>query len=264
MRHMEPDKLEGILIDYIDDKLSAEERRQVELELSSNPKAQPLYQQLREVLDAIKRSDEWVPGDQLQKNFEATLRAEIAAVRKTGPGAKQVFFQPVFLRAAAAIALVMTGIAIGFWINKNQQREEDILALKKEVEITKQLMMSMLDNQQSASQRMLGATVAFKMEKADDQIVQVLTKTMNEDPNTNVRLAALEALGKFHQQEHVRRALISALATQKDPIIQIALIRLMVEMKEKEAVKELLRISTDDEVIPAVKDEAHAGILKLS
>ena len=260
---MEPNKLEGLLIDYIDGKLSGAEREEVVQEMAANPESKRLYEQLREVLDAIKSADEWEPGKRLQQNFEKTLREEMAAARKAGTG-KQVFFQPVFFRAAAAVALLMAGIAIGFWINKNQQREEDLQALRKEVEVTKRLMMSMLDNQQSASQRMLGATVAFKMEKADDQIVQALTKTMNEDPNTNVRLAALEALGKFHQQEHVRKALIASLATQKDPIIQIALIRLMVEMKEKEAVKELLRISTDDEVIPAVKDEAHAGILKLS
>ena len=132
------------------------------------------------------------------------------------------------------------------------------------MEATKQMMMAMLDNTQSASQRMMGATVAFKMEKADDQIVRALTKTMNEDPNTNVRLVALEALGKFHQQDYVRKALIASLATQKDPIVQIALIRLMVQIKEKEVMKELQRITNDEEVLPAVKDEAHAGILKLS
>jgi hypothetical protein len=34
------------------------------------------------------------------------------------------------------------------------------------------------------------------MEKPDDEIVNVLVKTMNEDVNTNVRLAALDALGR--------------------------------------------------------------------
>jgi anti-sigma factor RsiW len=258
---MEQEKLEGLLIDYIDGKLSVQECADVERELARNPEAKQLYEQLNEVLGAIRTSAEWEPGKRLQENFEKTLKAEIAS----GQGrSKQVFFQPVFFRAAAAIVLVAAGIAIGFLINRNQQREEDLQAHKKEVEGTKQLMMSMLDNRQSASQRMVGATVAFKMEKADDQVVEALTRAMNEDPNTNVRLAALEALGKFHQQERVRKALIGSLATQKDPIILIALIRLMVEMKEKEVVHELLRISTDEEVIPAVKDEAHAGILKLS
>ena len=87
---------------------------------------------------------------------------------------------------------------------------------------------------------------------------------MNEDPNTNVRLAALDALSKFHQQEYVRTALINSLAKQKDPVVQISLIRLMVEMKEKSVIKELNRITKDKEMIKAVKDEAYSGLLKLS
>ncbi len=125
-------------------------------------------------------------------------------------------------------------------------------------------MLSMLENPQSASQRYMGATGAYVVPKADDEIVNVLAKTMNADPNTNVRLAALEALGKFYQQEHVRKALVTSLTTQKDPVVQIALIRLLVQMKEKQIVKELQKITRDGQVMKAVKDEAHSGILKLS
>jgi anti-sigma factor RsiW len=261
---MEKDKMEGMLIDYIDGNLSEAERKAVEQELAGNPEANTVYLQLREVLGTLNNSRELEPGKRLREKFEEALRIEIESAGKPMLRNYQLFFQPVLFRAAAAVVLVMVGIGIGFWINKNQQREADLAALRKEVEATKQMMMAMLDNQQSASQRMLGATVAFKMEKADDEIVKALTKAMNEDPNTNVRLAALEALGKFRHQAHVRAALIRSLTTQKDPVIQIALIRMMVEMKEKEAVKELRRITTDDEVLPAVKDEAHAGLLKLS
>jgi hypothetical protein len=215
-------------------------------------------------LRAIDKSGEWEPGKRLKENFDKALAEEIETSRRVTPGGRQVFFRPAIYRAAAAVILLISGIGIGFWIDKNQDHEDDLQALRKEVEATKQMMMGMLDNRLSASQRMMGATVAFTMDKADDQIVQALTKAMNEDPNTNVRLAALEALGRFHQQERVRRLLIASLATQKDPVVQIALIRLMVEMKEKEAMKELRRISNDEEVLPAVKDEAHAGILKLS
>ncbi|HEY8934956.1 MAG TPA: HEAT repeat domain-containing protein, partial [Cyclobacteriaceae bacterium] len=80
----------------------------------------------------------------------------------------------------------------------------------------------------------------------------------------NVRLAALDALGKFHQQESVRKALIASLSIQKDPVVQISLIRLMVEMKEKGIVTQLQKITTDSETLPAVKDEAQAGLLRLS
>jgi HEAT repeat protein len=125
-------------------------------------------------------------------------------------------------------------------------------------------MIAMLENQQSASQRVMGATVAYEMKSADDEIVNALVKSMNDDPNTNVRLTALEALGKFYLQGQVRSQLVKSLATQKDPIVQIALIRLLVQMKEKEVVNQLEKITHDGTVIKAVKDEAHSGILKLS
>jgi HEAT repeats len=257
---MEKEKLESLLIDYIDGKLSDREKSEIEQLMNHDADVQKLHQQLTEVLEAIRSSAEWRPGDSMKARFEDALNQEI---RKKGIN-KTFFFQPAFYRVAAGIALLISGVGIGFWIHKNQQREEEFQALRKELNDTKQMMMSMLDNRQSASQRMMGATVAFKMERADDQIVMALAKTLNEDPNTNVRLAALEALGKFHQEKHVRNLLIESLATQKDPMVQIALIRLMVDMKAKDAVNALKRITNDVEALPAVKDEAHVGILRLS
>jgi HEAT repeat protein len=104
----------------------------------------------------------------------------------------------------------------------------------------------------------------MEMEKPDDEIVKALVKTMNEDGNTNVRLAALDALSHFQNDPQVRRALVSALAKQKDPVVQIALIQLMVKLKEKGAVEDLKKIADDDKSIDAVKDEAYSGLLKLS
>jgi HEAT repeat protein len=158
----------------------------------------------------------------------------------------------------------MIGIVIGNKISQDRQHDQELVAIKKELEDNKRMMMAMLDNQQSASQRVMGANVAYEMKSADDEIVNALVNAMNEDPNTNVRLTALEALGKFYQQGHVRDKLIKSLATQKDPVVQIALIRLLVQMKEKEVVNQLEKITRDGTVIKAVKDEAHSGILKLS
>jgi len=258
---MNKEKLEGLLIDYIDRRLSDAERMEVEKELVANDQSYKLYEELREVMQCMSKSPSIEPSQRIGIEFEKSLQAEQKELKGRG---KQVFFNPVVFRVAASMALVITGVAIGYWINKNQQREEELAALRIEVEATKKLMMGMLVNQQSASQRMLGATVAFKLDKADDEIVSALIRAMNDDSNLNVRLAALEALSKFHEQEHVRRALIASLATQTDPVVQISLIRLLVELKEKESLKELHRITNDEELLPAVKDEAHAGILKLS
>lgn len=261
---MEKEKLENLLIDYIDGRLGAKERETVENELAHSPEARLVHDQLRQVIKAMDQAGELKPASAMKQRFEAMLKEEVILQAKTKETGRQVFFQPTLYRVAAAVALVLVGVSLGYWINKNQRHEEELAAIKKEMEATKSLMMAMLDNQQSASQRLVGVSVAYKMEKTDDEIVNALVKTMNEDGNTNVRLAALEALGKFQRFPHVRQALIKSLATQNDPVVQIELIRLMVDMKEQEAIKELERISTDETALPAVKDEAHAGILKLS
>jgi len=257
---MDKETLENKIIDYIDGKGTEQERAVIESELAHNKTSYALYEQLREVMTTMNKVKPLEPSGKLKIEFEKALQEEIAAQKKT----KTIFFSPVFYRAAAAVLLVMAGIAIGNWINNNQQQEKELAELKQQVDENRRVMMAMLENQQSASQRMTGLSVAYEMDKPDDEIVRVLVKTMNEDPNTNVRLAAMDALGKFSSEAAVRNALIKSLSTQKDPIVQIALIQLLVKMKETGVVKQLEQMTKDASTMKAVKDEAYSGILKLS
>ena len=257
---MEKEKLEGLIIDYIDGRLSEEQKTLLEGELARNTEAYQLYEQTREVMQAMDRSAKLEPSFKLKKNFEQILKEEIAQQKQT----KVVSFYPTLYRAAAAVFLVLSGVAIGYWINKNQQREAEMLALQQQMQEMREIMISKLGNQESASQRMIAVSQVMEMEKPDDEIVKVLVKTMNEDANTNVRMAALDALSKFHQDPLVRRELLKSLAKQKDPVVQIALIQLMVQMKEKGVVNDLQKIVDDNKTMQAVKDEAYTGLLKLS
>ncbi len=257
---MEKETLESRIIDYIDGKGTEQERALVESELAHNKTSYALYEKLREVIVCMDKVKPLEPSGNLKIEFETMLQGEIAAQKKT----KTVFFSPLFYRAAAAVLLVMAGVAIGNWINNNKQQEKELAELKQQVDENRRVMMAMLENQQSASQRMTGLSVAYQMDKPDDEIVSVLVKTMNEDPNSNVRLAAMDALGKFSKESAVRNALIKSLSTQKDPIVQIALIQLLVKMKETGVVNQLEQMTKDASTMKAVKDEAYSGILKLS
>jgi hypothetical protein len=257
---MEKEKLESLIIDYIDNKLNGVDRHTVEQELVTNKEAYKLYEELKEVILVMEKSALLTPSTKLQSNFEAMLNSEVMASKK----GKTVFFSPSFYRAAAAVALLVIGGGLGFWISKQNDQHQRLVAIEKQMAATKLMMMSMLENQSSASQRMQGVNVALNIAKADDEILKVLVKTMNEDGNSNVRLAALEALSKFSDDPAVRKILIQSLTTQKDPIVQIALIQFLVQMKEKGVVNDLQRIVDDAETMQAVKDEAYSGILKLS
>lgn len=264
---MEKEKLESLLIEYIDNRLNAVDRHTIEQELLNNPDARKLYEELKEVIFLMETSTPLKPSSSLKDKFDKDLTDAIHNVE----GLKTIFFTPAFYRVAAAVALMVISGAVGFWISNNNAQQERLAQIEREMELTrrqladtKQLMLGMLENDQSASQRIKGVNVAMELPKADEQVVHILFKTMRSDPSTNVRLAALEALYKFHRDESVRSGLINALSEQTDPMVQIRLIQLMVEMEEKAVVDELQKIVDDAGAMKAVKDEAYSGILKLS
>lgn len=257
---MEREKLESMLIDYIDGTLEEKDRLFIEAELEQNQEAKILYGQLKEVMVKMDDASPLVPGEALKSSFEHFLSQEMAKK----PEAKSVTMIPMFYRIAAGIILLMVAGVTAYWVRKDLQNQERLAKMEKELEVSKRMMMTLLDNEFSASQRMQGVSVAYEMNKPDDEIVRVLVNTFNSDPNTNVRLAALDALSKFSSEEGVRKSLIESLSTQKDPVIQIALIQLMVQMKEKTVVKQLEKMTKDSRTMKAVKDEAYSGIFKLS
>lgn len=260
VRCMEKEKLESLLIDYLDNILSKEAKEKVDGMLAENEEARKLLQELKVITGALDNSQPLQPSASMHRRFEESLANEVVLESKS----KQIFMIPTMYRVAATVGLILVSVGIAYWINKNRQQADELSQLKTEMEATKKMLMAMLDNKQSASQRVQGATIAYTIGKADDEVVNALAKALNEDKNTNVRLAALEALAKFYQEENVRQLLIKSLSIQNDEVVQIALIQVLVQMKEKGIVKELEKITRDTEVLKAVKDEAFTGILKLS
>jgi HEAT repeat protein len=131
------------------------------------------------------------------------------------------------------------------------------------MEATKNLVLSSLQNQ-SASSRIGAVKASYQMSTMDDEIVEALINTMNTDKNANVRLAAVDALSEFSDEEAVRKALIKSLTTQDKAVVQIALINLMVRLKEHRAIEPMKQIMQDENSIEVVKDEANYGVFKLS
>lgn len=252
-----------MIIDYIDGKLSADDTKRIESELEKNPQAYALYVQLKEVVNIMDSSEELKPSLKLRSSFAAVLQTEIELDKKSN----RVFLSSPWYRVAATVALLVVGGSVVYWISQQNQQRKELLALQKELEETRRLVIAQMNNDQSASERMLGIMAAYesvRANKPDDEIVEALVTILNTDSNTNVRLAAVDALSRFIDQRDVRHALIESLLIQKDPVVQLTLIQLLVQVKEKDAVKPLNQIIEDEQSLPAVKDEAHAGIFKLS
>lgn len=258
---MEKEKLEAMLVELIDGTLPAQERERLETEIRLNPDTARLFEQTKQILTAMDNSAQYEPSSLLRANFLNNLQVETA--KQKGERVVSFSISTVYRIAAGVVLVIASGLVI-FWMARNNEQEQRLARMEEELKRIKAEMIALLQNPNSAGQRLQGVSVSLQISKVDDEIVEALVSTLETDPNTNVRLAALEALARFHEQPHVRSELIMALGVQKDPAVQIALIRLLVEIKAKDSLKELERITTDELLLPAVKDEAHAGILKLS
>ena len=76
----------------------------------------------------------------------------------------------------------------------------------------------------SASERIMATYEFRKLDSASDEVLDALINRFHNDDNTNVRNAAADALFKFGNQDKVRKAFITGLSSQEDPLLQIKLI----------------------------------------
>jgi hypothetical protein len=168
------------------------------------------------------------------------------------------------LQAAAALLFLVAGAGAGHLMTRGGRGEVELSSMRDEVQHLRQLVALSLLEQQSASERLRGVTFSRRLPANDPAITSALVRTLNDDPNTNVRLAAVDALSRFSAESNVRRELIDALERQSSPLVQIALIDLMVEIEERRSAEALRRLSGSGDVNPAVRQRAEWGLRKLS
>lgn len=173
------------------------------------------------------------------------------------------------LRAAAAIILVLTGLTAGLLINQQEgASDEQLAALQQEISQMKSALMYGSVQQASASERISAVYSSSRLQQSnnpqlDAEITDILIYTMNNDQNVNVRLAAAEALFKFRDEPRIGKALTNSLSQQNDPLMQITLIDMLVEMKQKSAVNEMKKMLLRAETQDVVKQRLESSIAEL-
>jgi len=182
------------------------------------------------------------------------------------------------LQGLAAAAMLVIGIAIGRYGAPNKARPpaaestaaatatdsaSQIAAMRSEMHDLREMVSLSLMQQQSASERLKGVSWIGQIDRPSHDLAAALLDTLMHDPNVNVRLATVDALERFASEESVRRATVAAMDRQTSPFVQIALIDLMVKMKDRESVATLRRLSEDPAVNDAVRMRAVSALQQL-
>ena len=79
----------------------------------------------------------------------------------------------------------------------------------------------------------------------------------------NVRLAAVDALRPFAASPVARKGIVQSLLRQESPMVQAALIDLIVEIKEKPARASLEMVSSGETFNPAIRERAKKALGEL-
>jgi HEAT repeat protein len=139
-------------------------------------------------------------------------------------------------------------------LQQERQSDQTIRALVLQSSDIKQTAMLSLMENRSASKRIQGVNYMEEFSDPDDLIMEALVRRMLFDENNNVRLAAVNALQPFNNLAPVTSAYIKALETEKDPRIQLALIRILVSIREKNAIPPMRQLLEDSQTETFVKD----------
>jgi uncharacterized protein (DUF1330 family) len=172
--------------------------------------------------------------------------------------------QPV-LQFGLALVLLVVGVAAGWRLRPEPpvQPNGEIIDLRSELRQMRQMVALSLMTQQSASERLKGVNWSYQLQQPDREVLTALLDTLMHDPNVNVRLAAVDALRQFGGQPVVRSGVVEALTRQDSPMVQVALIDLVVDLKEKESVETLRKLTQNEKLDEAVRSRAQKGIEEL-
>ncbi len=156
------------------------------------------------------------------------------------------------LRYGLVAAVFILGLTIGLFVGNDAIRitpngsNQNQIALQQYLDFV---------SNPSATER-LGIVQGLKEEKRINEVViQALNQTVLNDPNVNVRLAAIETMVYFSDHPEMRELLLRAIPHQDNPIVQLTLAEVMIEFEETRAVEQFEEMMLSQEVEEEVKQD---------
>lgn len=270
---MNCEKTQEKFADYLTEDLNEGSRDEVREHILSCAACREDLENLTVVWAKLGVLPEEQPGGGLRHRFYAMLEEYKDGLEAKGKTARATgllagwrewftFRRPAFAASFSAF-LLFVGLGTGWLLNGGRAGGERLTTLSREVQdMRQQVALSLLGNS-SATERIQGIGFSAAVENPNDATLAALTDALDNDPNPNVRLAAVDALYLFRNKPGVRESLVRSLAIQNYPLVQVALIDFLVEIREARAVAALKLLIEKNELTPEVKKRAEQGLKQI-
>jgi hypothetical protein len=261
--------LERLSVECLSGRLDPETERALRLHLESCASCREAFRGMQTAWTLLGGLPSVEPDPRLGGRFEAALSAEKRRARAAGHLAAasaprgRLFgrFVPAF---GLPLALVLLGFVSGFLVRGGLNGNGETAGLRAEVTDMKRMLALSLLTQSASADRLLGAQVGREVARPDESVQRALLDALDGDPSVAVRLAAVDALHPVGDRPEVRAELVRALARQTSPIVQIQIIDLLVDVRERKALDALRSLVRDGSANPSVRQHAEWGIRELT
>jgi len=260
--------------DYLTGDIDSKTKREIQSHIADCSICREELESLSSIWAKLGVLPEERPSNDLRTRFYSMLEAEKQELeqQKAPRGFRKSFSgwlegwwpkRPAF-QFSFALLLLVVGLTAGYFLNSKGQAPRELAQLRQEVQSINQMLAVSLLDQRSPSERIRGVNLSYGIEKPEPQTLVRLLSTLNSDPNVNVRLAAVDALYLYRDNVIVREGLVQSLSQQNSPLVQVALIDLMVDIRERQAIDALKQLIQDEDLTPEVKQRAEQSIQQLS
>jgi len=263
---MSCEKTQERFADYLTGDLGETGRREVQEHILACAACRQDLEDLTVVWAKLGVLPDEQPGGGLRHRFYTMLEeykdgleAERKAARAEGGRDWLSFRRPAFAAAFSAFLLIL-GAGAGWFAGGGGPRRA---SLSREVQDMRQQVALSLLSQPSAADRLQGIGYSTEVADPKDETLRALFDALDADPNPNVRLAAVEALYLFRDRPGVRERLVQSLSLQTYPLVQVALIDFLVEVREARAAEALKKLVESGELTPEVKKRAEMGLRQI-
>jgi len=222
-------------------------------------------------LEAMQQPE---PSDAVRTRFLETLNAyregfDEAQRRQVYVGPRKSFWtgwwpaHPAW-QTAFAVVLIAGGILGGrYTMSTGSTANSEMAELKGQVENLRQLVALSMLRDQSASSRLRGVTYSYQITRPDRQVEEALLHAVTHDSNVNVRLSAVDALGKFVANAEVRRGLADSLPMQDSPLVQVAVIDVLGQTRDLTVASAIEKVAKDSAIDPEVRKRAESTLERM-
>lgn len=261
---MNCDQVKEHLADYLTGTLGPDAAEELNEHFARCATCKQEAEALSETWEMLGLLDAEQPSAALRPRFYESLEAYRQGLQASAPvPPKRRFFDWGWQGWAWSAALLVLGVAAGQWFGQRAGGQRDFARLQDEVHHMRQLVTLSLLQQQSDSERLRGVDFADRVDPSDTPVLSALLHAVNYDPSVNVRLAAVDALRKFGGRPEVRGTLDQSLVKQDSPLVQLALIDLIVDTRDKAALVTLAHLEQSPTADKNVKEKAQWGLEQL-